>query len=161
MGKYRLLEEETTGDFAFEAYGSSLGELFKYAGLATMSAMVDISQLKGDQEYSFEIESSNLQMLLYEFLSEIIFVFTDFEIEIIENSGYKLLCKAKTTPIDSLKQDHFTDVKAATMHHLVVEKQGTQWYCQDHFTDVKAATMHHLVVEKQGTQWYCKAILDL
>ncbi|MHA1116542.1 MAG: archease [Candidatus Heimdallarchaeum aukensis] len=137
MGKYRLLEEETTGDFAFEAYGSSLGELFKYAGLATMSAMVDISQLKGDQEYSFEIESSNLQMLLYEFLSEIIFVkdvemvfFTDFEIEIIENSGYKLLCKAKTTPIDSLKQDHFTDVKAATMHHLVVEKQGTQWYCK-------------------------------
>ncbi|UJG42209.1 MAG: archease [Candidatus Heimdallarchaeum endolithica] len=137
MGNYRLLENETTGDFAFEAYGSSLEELFKYAGLATMSAMVDLSQLQGKQEYSFEIESPNLNMLFYEFLSELIFVkdvkmvfFTDFEIQIRENSGYKLHCKAKTTPIDNLKQDHFTDVKAATMHHLIVEKQGEQWYCK-------------------------------
>ncbi|MHA1398978.1 MAG: archease [Candidatus Heimdallarchaeaceae archaeon] len=137
MGEFKLLEEETTGDFAFEAYASTLEELFESVGLATMTAMVDLNSIDGKDDYEFEISATNLEMLLYEFLSEIIFVkdvervfFKEFEVKITEGEDYKLSCKARISPIDWEKQIHFTDVKAATMHKMVIEQRNDGWFCR-------------------------------
>ncbi len=139
MKSFKLLEEETTGDFAFEATASTLTELFEIAGLATMTAMVDTKKLgPSENTIKFSVSAKTLSLLLYEYLTEIIFIkdvdyvfFTKFDVAIeYSNNIYSLVCKGKTTPINPSTQTHYSDVKAVTMHNLVIEKRDGVWYCK-------------------------------
>jgi len=136
MFKYTILEDEVKSDFAFEVVADSLPELFKGAGIATMSAMIDPSQITGEREWFIELKASDEKMLLYDFLSELVYLkdadtalFNDFEIEIDSKDEYHLKCKINGSPIDWEKDVLLTDVKAVTMYEFEVEEREKEWYC--------------------------------
>lgn len=137
MYQYRILDEETKGDFAFEVYADSPEELFEGAALATMSAMVDLSSLNISEKWFFNIHTKTLSELLYDFLSEIVFVkdtegllFKKFDVRIFEqNDGYMLECTALGEHINPESQILYTDVKAVTYYHFTVEQRDDKWYC--------------------------------
>ena len=73
---------------------------------------------------------------MFDFLGELVYLkdvnsvlFKDYEIEILEDSGYILNCTAHGTSIDYSKNEILTDVKAITMHKFVLERREQNWYC--------------------------------
>ena len=136
MFKYNILSEEVKSDFAFEVNADNLSELFRGAGIAMMEAMVSVKEFKAKRVWEFKIESDTPELLLYDFLGELVFVkdvesvlFKDYEIKIEENDKFKLSCKAFGDDIDYEKYEILTDVKAVTMHNFVLEKRNDEWYC--------------------------------
>ncbi len=136
MFKYNILTEEVKSDFAFEVFSDTLPELFRGAGIAMMLAMVDTEKLETDKEWKFELESENLNLLMYDFLGELVYLkdvdmalFKDYEIIIEANEKYSLNCTAHGTAIDYEKNEILTDVKAITMYNFVLEKREKEWYC--------------------------------
>ena len=135
MFEYKHLEEESKGDFAFEVYADTLEELFIGAGLATMSAMVKLESLRIEKEYVFTLESQDLVLLMYDFLSELIYIkdvetllFKEFELKIEKKEHFLLHCTAKGALIDWEKNELYTDVKAATMHEMEIKQKENKWY---------------------------------
>ena len=136
MFKYTILDDEVKSDFAFEVIADTLSELFRGAGIASMAAMVDINSVKETDEWNFELEAEDEQFLLYDFLSELIYLkdaetvlFKDFEITIKRNKNIHLTCKALGSQIDWENEGLLTDVKAVTMYEFKVEKKAKQWTC--------------------------------
>ncbi|MBY9001292.1 MAG: archease [Candidatus Heimdallarchaeota archaeon] len=136
MFKYTILDDEVKSDFAFEVTADSLSELFRGAGIASMVAMVNLDTVKTTNEWNFEISAENESMLLYDFLSELVYLkdaetvlFKDFEISIEKNEDFKLKCKAFGSQIDWENEGLLTDVKAVTLYEFWVEKKENQWSC--------------------------------
>ena len=136
MFKFNILTEEVKSDFAFEVFADSLPELFRGAGIAMMGAMITLDNFKADKVWEFELKSDNLDLLLFDFLGEIVYLkdvevalFKDYEIIIEEGKEYKLYCKAHGANIDYEKDELLTDVKAVTMHKFELEKKENEWYC--------------------------------
>ena len=136
MFEYKILENEVKSDYAFEVIADSLSELFKGAGLATMEAMIISDTIEKESEWSFELKAQDEKMLLYDFLSELIYLkdaetvlFSDFEITIEDKGEFVLSCKAKGAQINWEEDMLLTDVKAVTMYEFKVEKIDGNWYC--------------------------------
>ncbi len=136
MFNYNILTEEVKSDFAFEVMADSLTELFRGAGVAMMEAMIDVKELKAEKVWEFSLEADTLELLLFDFLGELVFVkdvdaalFNDYEIKIEEDEDFKLSCKAFGSDIDYEKYEILTDVKAITMHKFVLEERNDEWYC--------------------------------
>jgi SHS2 domain-containing protein len=136
MFKYTILDDEVKSDFAFEVIADTLSELFRGAGIASMVAMVDIKSVEETDEWNFELEAEDEQFLLYDFLSELIYLkdaetvlFRDFEITITRNEKLNLKCKAIGSQINWENEGLLTDVKAVTMYEFKVEKKENQWTC--------------------------------
>ncbi len=122
--KYRFIDH--TADIAFEVYGDSIAELIENASYAFYEAFVDTSKLSEDVEKSVEVEADEVDMLLYKWLNELLFLFdTEF-----------FAAKRVTVSVDEklakgvLKGSRFTpemvkvEPKAITMHKFKVEKNG-------------------------------------
>lgn len=136
MFEYKIIEDEVKSDYAFEVTADTLSELFKGAGLATMEAMVVPNTIEENKEWNFELKAQDERMLLYDFLSELIFLkdaetvlFSDFDIVIEDKGEFALSCKAKGAAINWEKDILLTDVKAVTMYEFKVEKRDGNWYC--------------------------------
>jgi len=136
MFRYNILTEEVKSDYAFEVFADSLPELFRGAGIAMMEAMITLENFKAKRVWEFELKAENLDLLLYDFLGELVYLkdvevalFKDYEIIIEEDEGHKLLCKAHGAIIDYEKDELLTDVKAVTMHKFELEKKENEWYC--------------------------------
>ncbi len=136
MFKYNILTEEVKSDFAFEVDADTLTELFRGAGIAMMEAMINVKELEAEKVWEFKVESDTLELLLFDFLGELVFVkdvdavlFNDYEIKIEEENTFKLSCKAFGSDIDYDKYEILTDVKAVTMHKFVIEEKNNNWYC--------------------------------
>lgn len=136
MFEYNILEDEVKSDFAFEVRADSLNELFRGAGVASFVAMVNPDTVEISGEWEFELEAEDETLLLYDFLTEIIYLkdvetvlFKDFEISIQKDVIYKLHCKAYGSHINWEKEELLTDVKAVTMYEFRVEKKENQWMC--------------------------------
>ncbi len=127
--KYRFLEH--TADVMFEAYGKTLENLFTNCAEATESIMVNLGSLEEKEEHTTVIESDNIEGLLYDFLSELIFLkdtdgllFKKFEIVIQhKNKKYELIAHCKGDLIDREKHELLDDAKAITKHMFEI-KQG-------------------------------------
>lgn len=139
MFTFRELGELGQGDFAFEVEADSFSTLLSGAGTATTSAMIDLETLEPSQSVSFEVSEENNEALLFEFLDEILYqkdakymLFKTFDVEILSQDGMKQAkCVASGEKINPEKHVLKTDVKAITMHELVVEQRDEHtWYCQ-------------------------------
>jgi SHS2 domain-containing protein len=114
-------EVEHTADYAIFVWAPSLHGLFNQAALGILS-LSGIS-ISCDQRIEKEIQLTALDMesLLVEFLSELIFMiemdsiaFDEFDIQIAENS---ILCVMKGSSIHSIKRA----IKAVTYHDLEIK----------------------------------------
>lgn len=133
---YRYLDDIATGDAAFEAEGETLEDLFMAAADATVNIMVeDLSTINKVEEMRLEVTNTGLDLLLYNFLNEIVF-FKDARRLLLRvtkatvtetDEGWKLRAAAYGDIIDPARHPLGTDVKAVTLHRLALEEKQGGW----------------------------------
>jgi protein archease len=133
---YHYLEEIGTADIAFEATGRDLPELFRSAADATMNVMIDnLVSIQPRQTRRIELSSDQLDMLLFDFLQELIY-FKDAERLLLRvrdadidkrGESYFLTADAAGEPLDTVRHHQRADVKAVTLHNFSVTKQNGRW----------------------------------
>lgn len=121
---------DVTADIGFKAYGQTLNEAFENAGLAIFNIISDTSNIAPKIDESFEITSEDEVSLLYDYLEELLFyhevdfmLFSEFDVD-IEKTGdqYHLKATIAGEPIDWLKHERKTEIKAITFHMMDVKK---------------------------------------
>lgn len=121
--RYELLEH--TADVMVKAHGRSVEECFSNAAYALFDQMVDASRIDVETEIGFEVEGHDLESLLYNFLSEFLYirdakqlVLREFDVRI---DGNKLRCRARGERLTPKKHGQKHEVKAITYHMLSVD----------------------------------------
>lgn len=139
MNKYEFFDK--TADAKFKAYGYTLEESFKNALEAMTSIMFKIEDI---EEYEFDkekrevnVEGTNLETLLYNFLEEAIFLLSaESFVGLVEkikirelDEGYELT--AILTGTQSINFESTGEVKAVTYNemHVKINDSG-MWECQ-------------------------------
>lgn len=124
---------DVTADVGYRAYGDTLDKAFQNAALAMFEVMTDTAQIKLSIQKKVELESEDLFALLYDWLTELIFlhdsenlIFSGFKVEITKKSqGYYLLnALACGETFDPHKHESREDVKAATYHHMEIKEEN-------------------------------------
>ena len=92
MPKYKFLEDVALADIAYVAYGEDLNELFENSALAIFELSAELKTIEPKKKLKIKLENKKLDNLLYDFLSEILFlkdskymVFRTVKVKIIEN----------------------------------------------------------------------------
>ena len=134
MPKYKFLEDVAIADIAYEAYGKDLNELFENAALAIFELTADISTVDAKKKLSIKISNEKIDNLLYDFLSEILFlkdskymVFKTVKVLILEGQKNKLSAVLEGDTINAQKQQLENDIKAITMHMFEVKKEKNNY----------------------------------
>jgi SHS2 domain-containing protein len=135
--RYRYLEEIATADVAFEAWGATKEEAFLAAADATLNTMVeDIGTVSPREGRVFSLAAGALDLLLFELLQELVYWkdagrlllrVRDLRIE-EAGPGYRLHADATGETIDPARHPLLADVKAVTLHRLVVERRPDGWH---------------------------------
>ena len=128
---------EHTADAEFIAYGRTAEEAFENAALAMTGLMLDPETVKPENEKVVELSGEALDMLLYDWLSELLYIFEvdhlvfgRFEAKITGEAGdYRLKARAFG---ESVKKhpDIFLHIKAVTFHDLRFEKRNNIYEAQ-------------------------------
>ena len=134
MPKYKFLEDVAIADIAYEAYGKNLNELFENAAFAIFELSADVKTIDAKKKVEIKLENKKLDNLLYDFLSEILFlkdskymVFKKVKVNIVENKKYELKAVLEGDTINPEKQQLENDIKAVTMHMFKVERKKNNW----------------------------------
>jgi len=130
MKKYKVLENIAIADIAFEAYGKDYNELFKNAAFAIFEESADLDKVKEKEKKEISIEAENIEDLLYDFLSEILFLkdthsflFKKSKVKIGKKNGkYCLSAELSGEKINREKHELRNDIKAITLHMFKIEK---------------------------------------
>jgi SHS2 domain-containing protein len=141
---FRYLEDIATADVAFEATGETIEEMFLAAAQATIGVMVeDPKDVTGDDEISFHLEAEELEMLLFDFLQEIIFL----------KDARRLLALVHSVTIDP----------ESSPIHLTVRCRCETLLSHRHrlLTDVKAVTLHRFGIRRDDRGWTATVVLDV
>src|SRR3989344_8338237 len=124
--KYKFLDH--TADVMFEAYGSSLNELFENCAMAVEDTMINMKKVNPKVRKIMNFKDKNIENLLFNFLSELIYykdaqllVFSKFKVSIKEG---KMFVLGAVIYGDKLSPSHEekVDVKAVTWHKFEVKK---------------------------------------
>ncbi len=141
---YRFLEDIAVADVAFEATGRNREELFRAAADALLNVMVAEPATVGNvEQVDFRLENEALDLLLFNFLNELIF-FKDARL---------LLLRVLSAPVSRAGKRFVVNARACgerldpARHPLVI--------------DVKAVTLHRFTVERTGTGWRAEVVLDV
>jgi SHS2 domain-containing protein len=130
---FRFLPDVALADIAFEAESDSVDGLFETCAVAITDIMVDPKTLRGTAERRISLSSENLDRLLYDFMTELIFMkdvdsllFGDFTVR-VSPEGTALEATARGELIDRERHRLRNDVKAVTMHLFGVKHDGKAW----------------------------------
>ena len=122
--RYEQLEH--TADVMIKAHGRTLEECYGNAAYALFNTMVDATTIVPSQEIDIIQEGHDYESLLYNFLSEFLYVhdvtrlvLCEFDVSI---DGFKIKCKARGERLDLEKHQPKTEIKAITYHMLTVEQ---------------------------------------
>jgi len=129
MKKYKFLENIALADIAYEAYGKGLNEVFENSALAIFELSAEVKTINPKKKLEIKLEHEKLDNLLYDFLSEILFlkdskymVFRNVKVSIKEGKKNQLKATLKGDTINSKKQHLENDIKAITMHMFELNK---------------------------------------
>ena len=132
--KYIFLEDVALADIAYESYGKDLNELFENSAMAIMELMADLKTIDAKDKIEFSLEHKKLDNLLYDFLSEILFlkdskymVFKHVHVTIKEGKKNKLNAILEGDRINPEVQHLENDIKAVTMHMFELKKDKGRW----------------------------------
>ncbi len=124
---------EHTADLGLQASASSLNELFVEAAKGLMSMLVDRPEnIESRHERKFEISSTELDYLFFDWLSELLFAFesdgwlgAEFQVSV---EGTQLTATMKGERMDRARHQPGHEVKAITYHDLKVrEDRDGNW----------------------------------
>lgn len=121
--RYRTLDH--TADVMVEALGGSLEECFANAAYALTDQMVDADQVRPLETREVLAEGHDHESMLYNFLSELLFVFdvsgllfSDLSVRFL---GNKVICQARGEVFDPGRHRPKKEVKAITYHMMEVD----------------------------------------
>jgi len=133
---YKLLDEITSADIAFESSGKNLTSLFKVSAIALMRIQIEnVQDIKQRINREIILEDSNIDSLLFKFLNEIVFlkdkdrfIFNHINLNLrFRNGIYHLKCKLLGDRINK-KIKQIVDIKAISMHKFRIKKRGNIYY---------------------------------
>jgi SHS2 domain-containing protein len=133
---YRYLEDVAIADAAFEAWGESLEEVFVSACQATLNIMVgNLSTIRPRQFRHFRVEETQVDMLLFQLLQELIYykdaeqvLFLVRSVRIRQDENcWSAFVEVAGESIDPQRHDLIVDVKAVTLHNFEVRQTGKGW----------------------------------
>ena len=124
MKKYELIEH--TADIAIKAYGTNLSEAFGNAAKGMFDIITDESEIESTGQYDIRLEAPDLEQLLVDWLSELLFlntsqnlVFGFFKVELDEEKK-RLVGHVFGEKYNISKHKAGVEIKAVTYHMLEV-----------------------------------------
>ncbi len=136
MKKYRILDDVAIADIAFEIFGKDIDQLFEHAALAIFEQSADIKSIKGTKKKEISLASETLETLLFDFLSEIIYIkdtdqligkTSKIRISKAKDSTYSLKATIMGDKINQKKHILRSDIKAITYHMFKVGHTPKGW----------------------------------
>ena len=134
MGRWRILEDVAVADCALDLEARDVDDLFETAALAVVDLMVDPSTVTVSAERRVALDAAELDLLLYDWLSELIFlkdrdqqVFTICRVRVSEAAPYHLCAELHGGSIESGRTALRADLKAVTLHQFALERTGDGW----------------------------------
>jgi SHS2 domain-containing protein len=136
MGSWNVLDTMAMADCAFEIHGRDLDDLFATAAAVLADLMVDPATVARDIEHTVELEARSLDLLLHEWMSELIFlkdsdrlVFPDALVS-VGAAPPRLTARLTGGRIDRTRTVLRADPKAVTFHQFLLERRGDGWYAR-------------------------------
>jgi len=127
MKTYELIEH--TADVGIKAYGKNISESFENAAKGMFDIITDKSEIETVGEYKIHLEAQDLEQLLVDWLSELLFlnsaknlVFSFFKVELDEKNN-SLSAHVFGEKYDISKHKIGTEIKAVTYHILEVRNK--------------------------------------
>ena len=129
-------------DVKFRVHGRTIEEAFEYAARAMFGVMIDpdtAATIESIRTIEIDLSADDCKDLLYDFLSELLYlfeveeiVFGRFDVERIEQAagGYHLRAHVSGEPIDRGRHRFGVGVKAVTFHDMVIERTGEGYTMQ-------------------------------
>lgn len=140
--KYKFIEH--TADIGIETEAKTLEEVFSNAALGLENVITDTSKVGDKIKRDIEVESEDLQSLLYDFLEKFLILF---------DSEGLLFSKIDVKSIKGKEGEY--KLKAV----LYGEKYKPDKHISK--THVKAITYYGMKVEKRKDKFYVKVIFDI
>jgi SHS2 domain-containing protein len=123
--EFRVLEH--TADIGFEAFGAGREDVFRNAGRALMSLLVNLESVRPQDRVPLEAHAPEQQSLLVNWLSEILYLqdtegwlFRDFEIAGLRDQSISSAGRGER--FERGRHQIKLLVKAITYHQLALEK---------------------------------------
>jgi SHS2 domain-containing protein len=125
MKSYELIEH--TADVGVKAYGKTVAEAFEHAAKAMFDIITDSSMIDAVGQYDIELESTDRELLLVDWLSKLLFlngaknlVFGKFEVTLEKNH---LVAHVYGEEYSLKKHKMGVEIKAVTYHMLEVHEK--------------------------------------
>jgi SHS2 domain-containing protein len=126
MKNYEIVDH--TADVGVKAYGKTVAEAFAHAAEGMFDIITDESTIDPVGEYEILLDSPDLELLLVDWLSELLYlngvfglVFGKFEVTISRNH---LSAHVYGEKYDTQKHRMGVEIKAVTYHMLQVNKEN-------------------------------------
>ena len=127
---------EHTADVGFEARGPTRAEVFRNAGRALMSIIVDLETVRPQESIDLQATAGGPANLLVNWLSEVLYLqdtegwlFRDFRIETLTDGSVRGAGRGERYNRD--RHQIKLLVKAITYHQLLLEREkGGNWRAQ-------------------------------
>lgn len=135
--QYEYLDH--TADIKFQAYGKTREEAFENAALAMFNVIIDTEKVSGDTTKEIFLKSPDLESLLVDWLSELLYlfevdeiVFREFRVEKIEKEKGEYSITAQALGEKYYPESHpfETEIKAVTYNQLEITKTADGWKAQ-------------------------------
>ncbi len=124
-----------TADIGIIAYGADISQLFANAALGLFNLMADLDDFNEDVQRQVEISAEDVEILLVEWLNELIYivdvehiVFKRFEIDKLTSNEIKARCYGEK--IKPGQHELKREIKAATYHLLHISKDDGSYKVQ-------------------------------
>lgn len=135
MGRYEVLEAIAVADCALEVQGRDVADVFETAARALADLMVDPATLVVDAARTIALEAPSLDLLLYDWLSELIYlkdaeqqIFPAAEVVVDGDAPCRLTARLRGGRIDPGRTGLRADAKAVTFHQFALEpRDGGGW----------------------------------
>jgi SHS2 domain-containing protein len=124
-----------TADIGIVAYGADIKQVFANAALGLFNLMADLDNLKEDVKREIELSAEDVEVLLVEWLNELIYIsevehiiFKRFEINELRNTQLKATCFGEKIKPGQHRLKR--EIKAATYHMLRLNKEDGSYKVQ-------------------------------
>ena len=124
-----------TADIGIVVYGADIKQLFANAAFGLFSLMADLDNLKEDTKRQIELSAEDVEVLLVEWLNELIYIsevehitFKRFEINELSNNQLRATCFGEEIKPGQHRLKR--EIKAATYHMLRLNKEDGNYKVQ-------------------------------
>ena len=120
--RYETLDH--TADVMVRAFGGTLEECFANAAYAMFDQLADLSKVEAKLSFKVDVEGSESEQLLVDFLSELLFLF-DTELVLLSKfdvkyDGEVMRVLAKGEKIDKRRHEMRKAIKAVSYHAIEI-----------------------------------------